>query len=211
MRDRRGVAEVTVHERASKYDTIVFVRKVKRTDRDRSFDVLVGTRIQFGIGLTEGIAERVAAVSAEAQSKSFYTRVIDTCRTREDIRQFELIGTAGTGFDPVLTVEAVAVQAGQKHRLIMPAVLGTAHEGQGHFMPGRRDDGELAFVTIDTEILGRFVVRIQSSDRDDLHTGADDRIAVERFLQPELLKCHFTSAFDLGFVLTAFFFLYLDR
>ena len=78
-------------------------------------------------------------------------------------------------------------------------------------MPGRRDNGEIALVTIYAEILGRFVVCVQSSDRNDLHTGADDRIAVEGFLEPELLQRHLTAALNLGFILTAFLLLNLDR
>ena len=54
-------------------------------------------------------------------------------------------------------------------------------------MPGGRYDCELAFVTIDAEILGGLMMRIQSADRDHLHTGAQNSIAVECFLQPELL------------------------
>ena len=77
-------------------------------------------------------------------------------------------------------------------------------------MPSGRNDGEISFVTIDAEILCRFVVCVQTSDGNDLHTCADDGIAVEGFLEPELLECHFSSALDLAFVLTAFFFLNLD-
>ena len=54
-------------------------------------------------------------------------------------------------------------------------------------MPGARDDCELAFVAIDAEILGGFMVCIQSANGNDLHAGADDCITVECFLQPELL------------------------
>ena len=54
------------------------------------------------------------------------------------------------------------------------------------------------------------MVRVQRSYRDDLHTGADDGIAVEGFLQPELLQRHFAAALYLALVFAALFFLYLD-
>ena len=77
-------------------------------------------------------------------------------------------------------------------------------------MPGGGDNGEFAFVTIDAEVLGRFMVRVQASDRNNLHTRTKDSKAVELFLQPELLEAHFTATFYLAFVLTAFFLLNLD-
>ena len=77
-------------------------------------------------------------------------------------------------------------------------------------MPGTRDNRELAFVTIDTEILGWLVVRVQSANRDYLHTRADDCITVEGFLQPELHQRHFAAALYLALVLATFFFFNLD-
>ena len=54
------------------------------------------------------------------------------------------------------------------------------------------------------------MVGIQSAYRNDLHTCADDGIAVELLLQPELLKCHFTAAFHFLLVLSTLFFFDLD-
>ena len=77
-------------------------------------------------------------------------------------------------------------------------------------MPGTRDDSEIAFVTVHAEVLRRFVVGVQTSDWDDLHTCPYDGIAIEGFLQPKLLQSHFTTALNLTLVLAAFFLFDLD-
>ena len=78
-------------------------------------------------------------------------------------------------------------------------------------MPCAWDNCELAFVTVNTEILCRFVVCVQSADRDNLHTCTKNSITVKRLLQPELLQRHFAATFNLTFILTAFLFFYFYR
>ena len=68
LRDGGCIGQVTVHERTAQDDTVILVRKIKRTDGDGSFDILVSTGVQFGIGFTERVAERVTAVAAQTQA-----------------------------------------------------------------------------------------------------------------------------------------------
>ena len=92
----------------------------------------------------------------------------------------------------------------------MPAVLGAAHECQRHLVPRARHNSELTFVAVHAEILGRFVVCVECADRNDLHSRTEDGIAVKLLLQPELLQRYFAAAFNLRFVLSAFFLFNLD-
>ena len=78
-------------------------------------------------------------------------------------------------------------------------------------MPGRGNNREFPFVSIDAEILRRFVVCVQPAYGNNLHARTQNRISVKLLLQPELLQGHFTAAFHFCFVLTAFLFLYLYR
>ena len=68
MRDGGCIGQMTVHERTAQDDTVILVRKIKRPDGDGSFDILVSTGVQFGIALTERVAERVTAVAAQTQA-----------------------------------------------------------------------------------------------------------------------------------------------
>ena len=66
-------------------------------------------------------------------------------------------------------------------------------------MPGTRQDGVLAFRTIDREELQRLVMGIGESYRDYDMTGLDISPAHKGFLNPELLQLYLTTLLGLLF------------
>ena len=176
------------------------VEEIEGADHHRTLHVLVSVRT--GTVGTQGIAETVASITAQAQAQARDGVVVDAERTGIGIGDLEFVGASGTAADPTVVAEPVGIQSRQEHHLVTP-VTGTSPEADARFVPCAGQDRILALGTVDPEELGGHVVLVSPADGHDHMPQAQVEGRAEAFLEPELFEGDLAAAFDLRLILAA--------
>ena len=117
------------------------------------------------------------------------------------VRDLELVRGSGSALDEVLRTEPVGVKSRKEHQFIRPFAE-IAQNLDSRLVPSARKHGVLPFHPVGREELGRKVVSVCQSHRDDDHSGPDLERVTESFLDPELFQSHLASTLNLTLIFT---------
>ena len=136
--------------------------------------------------------------------------VVNPERPGIGVRDLEFVRGSGPALNEVLGTESVRVKSRKEHQFIGPFAKVTQNL-DSRLVPGARKDSVLSFHPVGREELGRKMVTIRQSHRDDYHSCPDLERVTESLLEPELLQSDLASALDLALIFPCLVSLELDR